>query len=167
MASVQNRETALQNEVVRLYCKFLESGRLSSPAGQPLVEIYDQDGITVIDSLSAQEESIGIYYVDWFVPKDLTPGHYFDTWTYQWNATANVDTQTMAIDVRTFDSYVNFVRRGVVSRNSDLMIGLLNDLRNLFIYEACHIPIYWEQAMRVEQEDKRKRICLFRKWTEI
>jgi len=158
MSAVQNRETALQNEIVRLYCKFLQNGKLSSPAGQPLVEIYDQDGVTILDSLSAQEESIGIYYVDWFVPQDLTPGHYFDTWTFQWDANSNISTQTMAIDVRTFDAYVNFVRRGVVHNQSNVVVALLNDLKNLFIYEACHIPVYWEQAMRVQQEDTRKRV---------
>jgi hypothetical protein len=34
----------------------------------------------------------------------------------------------------------------------------MKDLSNEFIYEAQHIPIYWEQGMRVQQENQSKRI---------
>jgi hypothetical protein len=37
----------------------------------------------------------------------------------------------------------------------------MKDLGNDFIYEAMHIPIYWEQAMRVQQENQEKRVTKY------
>jgi hypothetical protein len=34
----------------------------------------------------------------------------------------------------------------------------MRDLTNDFIYEAQHIPVYWEQGMRVQQENQAKRV---------
>jgi hypothetical protein len=155
--SVQTRDTALQNEVVRLYAKFLNNGEMSNPQGQPLVEIIAGDGTTILDSLQAQQEHTGIFYVDWFVPKDLPVGTYYDRWTFQWDATSSVKEMTMPIQVRTFDSYINFISRGVSHDVSSRVLQLKTDLENFFIYEATHIPIYWEQAMRIQQEDIRKQ----------
>ena len=156
--SIQNRETALQNEIVRLYFKFLHNGALENPSGQPMVEIIDADGASVITSLPAQIEYRGVYYVDWFVPKNLPLGTYYDRWTFQWTSSSSVQEVVMPIQVRSFDSYINFISAGVAHSVSDRVQQLLLDLKNWFVYETTHIPIYWEQGMRIQQEDQSKRV---------
>lgn len=155
--TVQSRDTALQNEVVRLYCRFLKSGAMANPASQPYVEILGSDGATIIDSVPAQFEYDGIWYVDWFVPKDLPVGTYYDRWTFQWSDTSSVEELVMPIQVRSFDNYINFISSGISHNYTSRVMQLLKDLENFFIYEATHIPIYWEQGMRIQQEDQDKR----------
>ena len=156
--SVQTRTTALQNEIVRLYFTFENDGYLSNPMGQPLVEILDTDGATVLDSVNAQREHDGIYYADWFVPQNLPLGNYYDRWTFQWDPNSGVKEITTEFSVHTFDTYVNFVAPSIDHDISDRLIQMMKDLTNDFIFEAMHIPVYWEQAMRVQQEDQQKRI---------
>jgi len=156
--SVQTRDTALQNEVVRLYFTFEKDGRLANPAGQPLVEIIDSDGVTVLDSLNAQLESTGVFYVDWFVPENLPLGGYYDRWTFQWTSGSSVSEHVILFTVHSFDSYVNFISPAISHNISQRVIQLMKDLSNDFIYEAMHIPIYWEQAMRIQQENQEKRV---------
>ena len=156
--SVQTRDTALQNEIVRLYFTFERDGRLANPDGQPLVEIIDTDGVTVLDSMNAQLESTGIMYADWYVPANLPLGNYYDRWTFQWGSTTSVSEHVMVFTVHSLDSYINFISPSISHSVSDRSIQLMKDLSNDFIYEAMHIPIYWEQAMRVQQEHQDKRI---------
>jgi len=156
--AVQTRTTALQNEIVRLYFYFQRDGLLSNPDGQPSVDILDADGVTVLDSLSPQRENEGIYFVDYYVPENLPLGNYYDRWTYQWyNVTGAVET-TNIFSVHTLDTYVNFISDASDSSVSDRMRQLMMDLSNEFIYEAMHIPVYYEQGMRVQQEDQQRRI---------
>ena len=156
--ALQTRETALQNEVVRLYCQFMYNGALANPAAQPLVEILGADGSTILDTVAAQMEYNGIYYVDWFVPQNLPLGTYYDRWTFQWSAMSSIETLTMPINVRSFDNYIEFVSNGVSHQLSGRSIQMVKDLENWLIYEATHIPIYWEQGMRTQQEDQQKRV---------
>ena len=159
--ALQTRNSALKNEVVRLYFQFLDNGELANPGQQPLVEILDSDGLSVLDSIPAQRERAGIYYVDWFVPADIETGTYYDRWTYQWRQGSSVEEKVMPINVTTFDNYINFVSRGISNELSPKMFQLLNDLKNFFIYEASHIPMYWEQAMRIQEEGLRKKEVYF------
>jgi len=156
--SIQTRTTAIQNEIVRLYCTFEWNGRLSNPASQPLVEIIDTDGVTVLDQVVAQNEHTGIYYADWYVPANLPVGNYYDRWTFQWSPTSSVTEQTMIFNVYSLESYINFISPSISHKVDDRVIQLMKDLSNDFIYEAMHIPIYWEQAMRVQQENQAKRV---------
>lgn len=156
--SVQTRTTALQNEIVRLYFTFQKDGLLTNPDGQPSVEIIDTDGVTILDVLSPQEEHTGIYFVDWFVPTHLPLGSYYDRWTFQWVNTSGVTETTNIFTVHTLDTYINFISNASDVNVSDRMRQLMMDLTNDFIYEAQHIPVYWEQGMRVDQEDQQKRI---------
>jgi hypothetical protein len=156
--SVQTRSTALQNEVVRLYCNFEYNGRLTNPATQPLVEIIDTDGATVLDSVTAQCEHAGIWYADWYVPANLPLGSYYDRWTFQWAPTVGVSELTMDFIVHSLESYINFIDPAISHRVSDRVVQLMKDLSNEFIYEAMHIPVYWEQGMRIQQENQSKRI---------
>ena len=156
--SVQTRNTALQNEVVRLYFTFERDGRLANPASQPLVEIIDTDGVTVLDSMSAQLESTGIFYADWYVPANLPLGNYYDRWTYQWVNTTGVSENVLIFTVHSLDSYINFISTDITHSISERAIQLMRDLSNEFIYEAMHIPVYWEQAMRIQQDHQEKRI---------
>ena len=155
--SIQTRSTALQNEIVRLYCTFEIDGRLSNPASQPLIEIIDTDGATVLDTLPAQCENVGVWYADWYVPKNLPLGQYYDRWTFQWSTMASIKEQTMTFTVYSFENYINAIRPAITEQISNRALQLMADLSNDIIYEAQHIPIYWEQAMRVQQENQAKR----------
>jgi len=155
--ALQTRYTALQNEIVRLYHRFESNGELTNPMGQPSVDIVDSDGITILESLPAQQEHQGIWYVDWYIPKDIPLGTYYDQWRFQWTSETGIDEVTLPIHVSFFDSFINFVSPAISHTISDRVSQLLLDLQNDFIYEATHIPIYWEQAMRVQQEDIQKR----------
>lgn len=156
--SVQTRTTALQNEVVRLYCQFFNNGILRNPAAQPLVEILDADGVTVLDTVIAQREHEGIYYADWYVPANLPLGSYYDRWTFQWDGASSVTEMTMLFSVYSLDSYINFISPAVSHNVSDRVVQLMKNLSNDFIYEAMHIPVYWEQAQRIQQENQQKRV---------
>lgn len=156
--ALQTRSAALQNEVVRLYCTFIQNGILSNPLGQPVVEILDSDGVTVIATVAASMENAGILYADWYVPQNLPVGNYYDRWTFQWDANSPSQEVTMTITVHSFESYINAISTGVVNRTSDAAAQLINDLANDFIYEAQHIPVYAEQGMRVQQDNQAKRI---------
>lgn len=156
--SIQTRTTAIQNELVRLYCRFIRNGQLVNLPVQPSVDIVDTDGCTTIDSAIAQQESSGVYFVDWFVPKNLPLGNYYDRWTFQWDALSNVEELNMIFEVRSLDLYINFISNGTTIKLSDRTAQLLTDLSNDFIYEAQHIPIHWEQARRIQQEGQKKRI---------
>jgi len=155
--SVQTRTNALQNEYVRLYCRFINDGVLSNPSGQPLVEIIDTDGVTVLSTAYAQIQNSGVFYADWFVPANLPLGEYYDKWTFQWNSNSSVEEITMVFSVFSLESYINFLNRGRTYKISNRANQLMTDLANNFIYEAQHIPIYWEQGRRIRQEDQQKR----------
>lgn len=155
--SIQTRTTALQNEIVRLYFNFNRNGVLANPAGQPLVEIIDSDGVTILDTVNPVLENTGVFYADWFIPKNLPLGEYYDRWTYQWDNTTGAEEKTMIISVHTFDSYINFISKGVSTKVSGRANQLLMDLGNDFIYEAQHIPVYFEQGHRLQQENQAKR----------
>lgn len=155
--SVQTRATALQNEVVRLYCYFIKDGMLANPSGQPSVEILDTDGATVLDVVNPGIENTGVWYADWFVPANLPLANYYDRWTYQWDANSGVQEMTMIFTVHSLDSYINFISRGITIKTSNRANQLLHDLANDFIYEAMHIPVYFEQAQRMMQENQAKR----------
>ena len=156
--SVQTRTTALQNEVVRLYCQFENNGVLTNPGTQPLVNILDSDGVTILETVSAQLESTGIWYADYAVPALLPLGNYYDQWTFQWTAGDSVTEKTMLFSVFALDSYVNFVSPDICHNINARVIQLMKDLTNDFIYEAQHIPVYWEQGMRIQQENQAKRV---------
>jgi hypothetical protein len=156
--SVQTRTTALQNEVVRLYCQFEYNGVLTNPVAQPLVEIIDTDGVTILDTVIAQQEHYGIAYADWYVPANLPLGSYYDRWTFQWSPSSSVTEMTMTFTVYGLESYINFISPAISINISNRAVQLMKDLSNDFIYEAMHIPVYWEQAMRIQQENQAKRI---------
>jgi hypothetical protein len=156
--SIQTRTTALQNEIVRLYFRFEQDGRLTDPIGQPLVEIIDTDGVTVLHSLNAQGEYTGVFYVDWYVPSNLPVGDYYDRWTFQWTSTSSVSEYTSLFSVHELDSYINFISPSISHNLSNRVLQLMSDLSNDFIYEAMHIPVYWEQAMRFQQDNQQKRV---------
>ncbi|MFA5312393.1 MAG: hypothetical protein WC375_03615 [Methanomassiliicoccales archaeon] len=156
--SIQTRTTALQNEIARLYCAFEHNGTLTNPIGQPVVEIMDTDGVTVLSTAIAQLEHTGVYYADWYVPANLPEGDYYDRWTFQWDAVSSIQEITSIVQVHSFDSYINFLRQPLDHHLTNKAVQLLNDLANDFIYECQHIPIYWEQGMRVQQENRQHRV---------
>jgi hypothetical protein len=156
--SVQTRSTALQDEIVRLYCTFIRDGQLMNPSSQPTVEILDNDGVTVINTLNAVLENTGIFYVDWYVDANRPVGNYYDRWSFQWDANTGVQEITMIISVHSLDSYINFISTGVSISTSARVNQMLMELSNNFIYEAQHIPVYFEQGQRIQQENQAKRV---------
>jgi len=156
--SIQTRTTAIQNEIVRLYARFEQDGQLANPAGQPLVEIIDTDGVTVLATVNATLENTGIFYADWYVPANLPLGDYYDRWTFQQSATSGASELTHIFSVHGLDSYINFITPAISQQISDRAAQLMIELSNDFIYEAMHIPVYWEQGMRIQQENTEKRI---------
>jgi hypothetical protein len=156
--SVQTRTTALQNEIVRLYCTFERDGRLADPSTQPAVNIIDTDGVTLLSSVKAVKETTGIWYADYFIPAELPLGQYYDEWTFQWSGQATVREKTFLFSVHSLDTYVNFVSPAIDHDISPNVVQLMKDLKNDFIYEAQHIPVYWEQGMRVQEECQDKRV---------
>lgn len=156
--SIQTRTTGLQNEIVRLYCTLEYNGRLVTPIGQPLVEILDADGVTPLAIAPAQEESTGMYYVDWYVPAKLPVGNYYDRWTFQWDPSSEVKEIVLTFVVNKLDSYINFVGNGTVHNISNRALQLMKDLCNEFIFESQHINVFWEQGTRVQQENVGKRV---------
>lgn len=155
--SIQTRTAALQNEVVRLYFTFQTDGQLANPSGQPTVEIIDTDGVTVLDHINPSIENTGIWYADWYVPADLAVGDYYDRWTFQWATTSSTREKTLIFSVYSLDSYINFVSTGIDHNISNRARQLMLDLSNDFIDEAMRIPVYFEQAMRIQQDNSTKR----------
>ena len=156
--SIQTRTTAVQNEIVRLYCRFINDGLLTDPMTQPVVEILDTDGVTSLKSVMAERESQGVFYVEWFVPANLPLGQYYDRWNFQWSANTCVEELTMLFEVHSLENYINFLSTGISYKTSGRAIQLMSDLANDFIYEAMHIPVYWEQGMRIQQDTQKKRL---------
>jgi len=160
--AIQTRSSAIQNEFVRLYCTFIRNGSLTNPASQPIIEITDSDGITVLDTVHAQEEHTGIWYADWVVPPAMPLGDYYDKWYFQWSATGGMEELTMLFTVHSLDNYINnFLDKGISIDTCDRVVQLQRDLNNDFIFEAQHINNYWEEGMRIRQENQDKRIKNF------
>ena len=155
--SVQTRTTALQNEIVRLYFRFIKDGVLTNPNSQPVVEILDTDGVTVLDTVNASIENTGLWFADWYVPANLPLGNYYDRWMFQWDTTSSVTEKTQIFTVHSLNSYINFINRGLDISRSDRATQLILDLANDFIFECMHIPIYSEECMRMQQDNQTKR----------
>jgi len=153
----QTRCSAIQDEVVRLYARFVSDGILSNPSGQPMVEILDCDGVTVLDIVPSQIEATGVYYADWYVPANLPLGEYYDRWTFQWSGNSRVEVINNIFSVFSLDSYISFLSKGSSLKVSNRAHQLMYDLSNLFIKEVQHKPVYWEQGRRIRQEDQHKR----------
>jgi hypothetical protein len=155
--SVQTRTTAVQDEVVRLYANFVYDGRLLNPDSQPVVEILDRDGETVLDTVIATVENTGIYYADWYIPKYLPLGEYYDRWTYQWMASNSVQEKTLIFSVNELSSIINHLSDKNFVSMSNRARQLVTSLNDDFILEAQHIPVYFEQGMRVQQDNQVKK----------
>ena len=169
--AIQTRQTALVGEYVRLYCTFLKNGQLADPEMQPVVYILENEYYQESESsdstddisdsssestarvegplgpLYAQKETRGTWYVDWFIPAGTVAGLYYDRWTFQWDNNSEPETRIFEIDVQQSDEFINWVSPSVVHKVQDKTARLINDLKNDFIYEAQHIPVYWEQGL--------------------
>ena len=95
---------------------------------------------------TAEKEHTGLWYVDWLVPEDLTIGRWFDIWKFKWNMDGDTKTETYEITVNKADQLINSIAPAKAYNVGDMVFGMMNDLSNNFIYEAMHIPIYWEQG---------------------
>jgi len=173
--SVQTRQTALQGEYVRLYCIFETNGMLTDPITPPRVEIvdgsYNQESssstsshseislssessdvnaVTGFGPFTAKRENQGVWYADWLIPETLPLGRWFDLWTFQLGPSNITIRKMFAIDVHSADDVNQWYSSPIVVQVSDQVSALIRDLTNNFLYEAQHIPIYWEQGYRGE-----------------
>lgn len=163
----QSRETAMRGDFVRLFCTFTRDGVLYDPVSQPQVRIVTNDYLQESTSSSSDdsqtlEETVtgygpfyaiklytGVWYVDWFVPADATLGDYFDLWYFQLESQGAMEKKTFTFEVHKEDAYLNFDASPVVTTQGQVAVTLINALKSNLIYEACDIPVYWEQGMIV------------------
>ena len=145
---VQDRFSALQNETVRLFHIFEYDGNLLQLPAVPTVTILAQDGITVLEVLTAVMQTPGYYYADYNVPITAPIGRYYDKWEFVYTSGAAAQEVTTHFEVHPADSILNFSSSIVSEYYTDLMERGIRDLSNYFIYEAMHIPVYGEQAQR-------------------
>jgi hypothetical protein len=165
---IQSRATALQGQYARLYCRFIRDGVLADPVTPPCVKIVDdqyyqesssssssdsdESSLSTTDpcggNLKAVKENKGIWYVDWYVPDDLPPGTYYDIWKYKWESQLETETNIFEITVNKMSRFINSSAPAIVYKIDDVAASMMNDLSNVFIYEAMHIPVYWEQGYR-------------------
>jgi hypothetical protein len=164
--SIQTRQTALQGEYVRLYCTFERDGRLCDPAAPPKISIADasyneasssseselgesqssdSNNAVGFGPFTAKQENWGVWYVDWLVPEDLPTGRWFDVWSFKWDGDVTT-TKMFEINVHDANSVNQWSGLPIAIKISDYVYSLINDLTNDFLYEAQHIPIYWEQG---------------------
>lgn len=201
--TIQTRNTALQGEYVRLYCKFIQDGLLVDPHKAPEVFVTDNtyyqassssstpstssstSSYSGVDDLSsqssslssssatsgfsfgpfvAQKENTGIWYVDWLVPDALPIGMYYDVWKFNWELEDRTTTKIFEIHVNRSDSLVNSDSPAIAYKVGDMLYGMINDLSNNFIYEAMHIPVYWEQGYQTG--DNRTYNFAFGNWNQ-
>lgn len=145
---VQDRYSALQNENVRLFHRFMRNGTIVSLPTLPTVTILDKNGVDVIGTATAAIQSVGVYYADWFVPIVLPIGRYYDKWTFTFRGDTSATEVITDFEVHPADSILNFSSSTVSSQYNSTMEKAIMELQNYLIYEVMHIPIYGEQARR-------------------
>jgi len=98
----------------------------------------------------AQREHIGIWYVDWFVPLSLSVGKYYDIWRFQFVGGSIVERRIFEIDVHTADSYIQWISPPIAQQLGETAVSMLQELNNSLVFEAQHIPNYWEQGYPID-----------------
>ena len=161
---VQDRYSALQNEYVRLYHIFQSDGVLTDIPSLPEVQILDQDGTTVLETITAAKESYGTYYVDYFVPVDAILGQYFDKWTFIFPYDETAQEIITYFEIYPKDSILNFSSSNISNKYTASMEQAIRTLSNWFLYEAMHIPIYGEQPIRTG--DSKRYNTAYKNWNK-
>lgn len=146
--AIQDRYSALQNETVRLAHIFEYDGNLLALPEVPSVDIVDQDGVVTLETLTAEEQTPGIYFVDYNVPLTLPTGQYYDRWRFKFSSSDDYTEVITHFEVHPHDAIMNFSSSVVSQKFTDIMERGIRNLSNDFIYGAMHIPVYGEQAQR-------------------
>lgn len=78
-----NRDKAYRGQTVRLYSYFYENGLLSNPTSPGTVYIHSGTGnaLPALSGLTPFNPSQGIYFLEWDIPSDQSPGYYYDVWS--------------------------------------------------------------------------------------
>jgi hypothetical protein len=168
----------MRGDYVRLFCTFTRDGVLVDPSVQPQVRIvtndYNQEstssssedsGTSIIETTSssssiegtntgfgpffAMRMYTGMWYVDWYVPVDAALGDWFDLWYFQLGSQESMEKKTFTFEVHQSDYYLNFDAVPRVATMGQVALTLINTLKANLIFEACDIPVYWEQGMIV------------------
>jgi hypothetical protein len=171
----QSRATAMRGDFVRLFCTFMRDGVLYDPTAQPQVRIVTNDYVQESTSSSSETNPVGIsssssegddpttghgpfyavrmytgmWYVDWFVPIDAPLGDYFDIWYFQLGSQEAMEKKTFNFEVHSADAYVNFESNPIVITTGRVAVTLINAMKTNLIAEACDIPVYWEQGVKI------------------
>jgi len=112
---------------------------------------------------TAKQENVGIWYADWLIPDNLPVGQWWDLWTFKWESSGVTIRKMFTIDVHPADTVNQWAGTPIASNISNMTASLLRDLTNLFLYEAQHIPVYWEQGYR--GDDKRTLNFAYGNWS--
>jgi hypothetical protein len=152
---VQDRYSAIQNEVVRLFHVFEVNGRVVTPPEAPTVRIVDQDGTTTLWTSLATSIGAGIYYVDYSVPINLPIGRYYDEWNFRFTSTDSNSRDTTYFEVYPKDTILNFSTTVVSQKLSDPMQSAVRQLAGGYLFEVQHLPMYAEQARRTGEVLRR------------
>lgn len=128
-------------------CSHMSSSTSSSSSDNSSLSSSMPPG-TIYGPFTAVKEHTGLWYVDWLVPNDIDIGRYFDIWKFKWLADGDTQTQIFELIVNKEDKLVNSIAPAKAYNFGDTVYGLMNDLSNNFIYEAMHIPVYWEQGYK-------------------
>jgi len=163
------RTNGLRGEYVRLYCPFEVNGKPSNPIEPPTITIGGNTAVVEHGSSStsstsedsspffggtygpyqAAREANGLWYLDWLVPDDLPLGQWYDTWSYRWRSGAPVSVETFAFGVSDADPWTLWKGPAGVHLKSDAMRSYMTTLSRILLYEAQHIPVIWEQGIKV------------------
>jgi len=95
----------------------------------------------------AQKETTGVWYADWLVPASLSPGNYYDVWTFRWDSSGDVQRLVFEINVKPATSFINWTSPSIAQQIGDNGVSMMLELCNSIIYEAQHIWVHWEQGL--------------------
>lgn len=112
----------------------------------------------------AIKENTGVWYVDWLVPATLSPGNYYDVWTFKFDSAGDVHRLVFEINVQVASSFINWTSPSIAQQIGDTGVSMMLELANSFIYEAQHIPIHWEQAYR--KDDSNTLYFAYPNWNQ-
>jgi hypothetical protein len=121
----------------------------------------------------AEREVVGLWYADFVIPDDQALGPLYDIWRFRWEQGGRTIEKINEFVVHSKDEFItlgslpqpssreNAPDMSLLSHTGSYLFHQLN---NLFLYEAQHIPIYWEQALRTA--DKRLVNLAWQNWQD-
>jgi hypothetical protein len=123
----------------------LSETEMSTSSGGSSFSSSESSG-PVFGPFFAQKESTGVWFVDWLVPASLSPGNYYDVWTFRWDGSGDVQRLVFEINVKQATAFINWTSPSIAQKIGDTGVSMMMELANSFIFEAQHIWNHWEQG---------------------